>query len=105
MNLFLSPNIETESSKGGYDNGRSSNNPNSNGHFNRGGFRASAGSRYSDWMGGAVGSSKHSQVSSFAPISTLSSKTTTSCHSSQQPSSKVNGGNQTISIEEKSALI
>ena len=104
MNLFLSPNIETESNKGGDDNGRSSNNPNGNGHFNRGGFRASAGSRYSDWMGGAVGSSKHSQVSSFAPISTLSSKTTTSCHSSQQPSSKVNGGNQTIWMKIKALI-
>ena len=66
-----------------------------NGNFQRGGFRASAGSRYSDWMAvsSGVGSSTHSQVSSFAPISTLSTKTaSTSNTSSHQQILITNGG-------------
>ena len=54
-----------------------------NGYFHRGGFRASAGSRYSEWMGGVNGgggSSAHSQASSFAPISSLSSSSSMANH-------------------------
>ena len=70
-------------------------NQHGNGHFQRGGFRASAGSRYSEWMGASsgVGSSTNSQVSSFAPISTLSTKTSSTSNTSyHHQAMSVNGG-------------
>ena len=68
------------SSKGSTPNGVYNDNNGSSiggdGFFHRGGFRASAGSRYSDWMGGVGGGSSvgagssatQSQSSSFAPL-------------------------------------
>ena len=70
-------------------------NQHGNGNFQRGGFRASAGSRYSEWMGvsSGVGSSTNSQVSSFAPISALSTKTSSTSNTSyHQQAVSVNGG-------------
>ena len=70
-------------------------NQHGNGNFQRGGFRASAGSRYSEWMGvsSGVGSSSNSQVSSFAPISALSTKTSSTSNTSyHQQAMSVNGG-------------
>ena len=90
--FFRNPN-ESVLAKGSTTSGFAPNNI-ANGYFHRGGFRASAGSRYSDWMGGStgIGSSTHSQVSSFAPISSLSSKTATSTYSANQQPSNANGG-------------
>ena len=68
------------------------NNSTGDGYFPRGGFRASAGSRYSDWMGGGVGgSSTQSQTSSFAPVSSVGGSSMSN-RLQQQVSSPLNGG-------------